>query len=421
MEVTKLPISQVKPNPSNPRTITDAKFKQLVQSIRDFPEMLELRPIVVDENNVALGGNMRLKACLEAGLKTVPVVQASHLTPAQQQEFIIKDNVGFGEWDWHQLADGWDLAKIQDWGLDIPPMAIEAPEVKEDDYSVPDQIDNDINPGDIFQIGPHRLICGDSRQPETLARLMDGAQADLVLTDPPYNVDFENWATGMKMENDNMSDAAFYDFLSTAFAAMFEVTKPGGAWYVWHADSEGLNFRRAFVDAGLLLKQCLIWNKKSLVMGRSDYQWKHEPCLYGWKPGAAHYFVPERTNATVLEDKTDYKKMSKPDLLRVIDELLTGDIKTTVLNADKPLKNDLHPTMKPITLMGELISNSSKYGQVILDAFGGSGSTMVAAHQLKRKAYLVEFDPRYCAVILDRMAKLDPSLEIKRTGGEYEF
>jgi site-specific DNA-methyltransferase (adenine-specific) len=421
IQIENLPIGLVKPNPENPRTITDAKFKQLVKSIRDFPEMLNLRPIVVNDQMIALGGNMRLKACQEAGLKTVPVVRASGLTEAQQKEFIIKDNVGFGEWDWAAIGADWDLAAVQDWGLDLPEMLLKEPEVKEDNYEIPDLSPGDITEGDIFQIGPHRLICGDTRKAETLTRLMDGQEADLVLTDPPYNVDFENWATGMKMANDNMDGLAFYEFLLQAFNAMNQVTKPGGAWYVWHADSEGLNFRRAFTDAGLLLKQCLIWNKKSLVMGRSDYQWKHEPCLYGWKPGAAHYFTDERTKATVIDDMADYKKMSKPELIKILEGMLIGEIKATVMNHDKPLSNAQHPTMKPVVLIGDLIHNSTKPGQAVLDGFGGSGTTMVAAHQLKRRTYMVEYDPKYCAVILDRMSQLDPGLEIKRIGGAYEF
>jgi len=413
-------IDRIKPNPDNPRTITDAKFKQLVQSIKDFPEMLKLRPIVVNQDGMALGGNMRHRAAKAAGLKQVPVVRAEHLTEAQQKEFIIKDNVGFGEWDWHQLSEAWDLPALEAWGLDIPEMALDLPEVKEDGYDVPDDLDSEVNPGDLFQIGPHRLICGDSTKGSTLARLMAGKQADMVLTDPPYNVDYEG-GTGMKLQNDNMSDGAFYEFLLAAFQTAAEHTRDGGAWYVWHADSEGLNFRRAFKDSGILMKQTLVWAKNALVMGRQDYQWRHEPCLYGWKPGAAHYFVTDRTNTTLIDDKADYHKMTKAELLKFVDEIMAEETKTTVLYHNKPQRNDLHPTMKPVVLMGELIQNSSRPGQLVLDPFAGAASTLIAGHQLRRTVYLAELDPRYCSVILDRVRKFAPELEIKRITDGHEF
>lgn len=219
----------------------------------------------------------------------------------------------------------------------------------------------------------------------------------------------------MKIMNDKMENNAFYKFLLDAFTAAASITKDGGAWYVWHADSEGVNFRNAFQDSGLLLKQCLIWVKNALVMGRQDYQWKHEPCLYGWKPGAGHYFINERDHTTTIETEIDLNKLSKKELLALIKE--AND--TSIIRCDKPRKSDLHPTMKPILLLAPLVKNSTKPGQIIADGFGGSGSIMIASHQMRRIAYVIELDPKYCQVIVDRMMAFDVSLEVKLNGQIY--
>ena len=410
-------INEIKPNPSNPRIIKDDKFKKLVKSIQDFPQMLELRPIVIDENNIVLGRNMRLKACIEAGLKDVPVKQAKELTEEQKKEFIVKDNVGYGEWDWDALANEWDIELLNEWGLDLPDLDIEDTFIgaEEDDFEIPDQINTDIVEGDLFEIGEHKLLCGSSTQTDTWAKIFNEELADMVMTDPPYNVNYEG-GTGLKIMNDEMSNDSFYQFLYDFYTALGSYTKAGGAWYVWHADSEGANFRQAFKDSGLLLKQCLIWVKNALVMGRQDYHWKHEPCLYGWKEGAAHYFTEDRTKTTVIEDEVDYRKLSKKELLDLVKEITSDKQKTTIIHCDKPTKNDVHPTMKPIKLLAPLIENSSRVGQLVADGFLGSGSTMVASHQLKRKCYGIELDPKYCQVIVDRMKKLDPTLIIKKNG-----
>ena len=388
MNTQKVKISEVKANPNNPRLIKDDKFKKLVKSIQEFPEMLSLRPIVVNADMIVLGGNMRLKACKEAGMKEVDIIKADDLTEQQQKQFIIKDNVGFGEWDWEDLANNWDAEQLTDWGLDIPDFKHEE-EAEEDDYEIPEHLKTDIVLGDIFEIGPHRLICGDSTQTDTFAKLFENQLADLVVTDPPYNVAYEGKTKdALTIANDSMSDDSFYQFLYDFYTALGSYTKAGGAWYVWHADSEGANFRSAMKNAGIMVKQCLIWVKNSMVMGRQDYQWRHEPCLYGWKEGAAHGWYSDRKQTTILE-------------------------------FDRPSRNAEHPTMKPIPLIAYQIGNSSKQGDIVADAFGGSGTTMVAAHQLSRKAYLVEFDPKYCQVIVDRMIKLDPTLEVKRNGVRY--
>jgi DNA modification methylase len=422
MQAELITISAIKPNTNNPRTIKDAKFKQLVQSIKDFPEMLKLRPIVVDEEMVILGGNMRFAACKAAGLTEIYVIKANELTEDQKREFIIKDNVGFGEWDWDVLANEWDTDELEQWGLDLPiDVSVVELQAEEDDYEMPvGGRETDIVLGDFFEIGPHRLLCGDSTIMDTYDKLFGDELADMVMTDPPYNVNYQGGTKeALTIMNDSMGDSAFYQFLYDFYTALGAYTKKGGAWYVWHADSEGANFRRAMQDSGLLVKQCLIWVKNSLVMGRQDYQWKHEPCLYGWKAGAAHYFGNDRTRTTVIEDKIDIKKLSKVELQKMLTEMLSEDVKTTILRADKPVKNDIHPTMKPILLLAPLIENSSKENEIVGDAFLGSGSTMVAAHQLNRRCYGLELDPRYCQVILERMIKLDPDLKIKRNGEEY--
>ena len=389
MNIEWVKTKDIHANENNPRILKDDKFKKLVKSIKDFPEMLEIRPIVVNNEMMVLGGNMRLRAIQEIGLKEVPVIKAENLTEEQQREFLIKDNVGFGEWDWDALANDWDPAELNEWGLDVPNLDLNELEATEDDFDVPEGgSDTDIVLGDVFEIGQHRLICGDSTQTDTFEKLTEGLLADMVITDPPYNVAYEGKTKDkLKIDNDNMGDKQFYQFLYDFYTACAAYSKPGGAWYVWHADSEGANFRQAMKDAGIMVKQCLIWVKNSMVMGRQDYQWKHEPCLYGWKEGASHQWYSDRKQTTILEFA-------------------------------RPNRNAEHPTMKPIELFSYQISNSSKQGDIVMDAFAGSGTTMVACEQLNRKAYVVEFDPRYCQVIVDRMKKLNPDIKVKRNGVE---
>lgn len=246
--------------------------------------------------------------------------------------------------------------------------------------------------GDVYQIGKHRLVCGDSTDYNAVQILMDGTEADMVFTDPPYNVDYTGKTKdALKIENDSFKDAqGFYDFLYNVYTNLFTVTKEGCAIYVCHADSEGLNFRKAMIDAGWLLKQCCIWVKQTMVMGRQDYHWKHEPILYGWKPGAAHNWYTDRKQ-------------------------------TTVWNFDRPMRNAEHPTMKPIDLVAYPIGNSCAMGGVVLDLFGGSGSTMVAAHSIGRIGYSMELDPKYCDVIVKRMKRCYPDLQITRNGAPFQI
>lgn len=403
MKIETVKISEVKLNPNNPRLIKDDNFKKLVKSIIDFPEMLNIRPIVVNDDMIILGGNMRFKACKEAGLKEIPIIKASNLSEDKQREFLIKDNVSGGEWDWN-LLQNWDNLELKEWGLDIPNEKLKDKDAEDDDFEIIIPENPKTVLGDIYEIGDHKLICGDSTQTDTFKKLMNNEFADLVVTDPPYNVAYEGKTKdALKIENDNMSNDKFYKFLYDFYSAQNAYVKKGGIWYVWHADSEGMNFRKAMLDAGILLKQNLIWLKNTFVMGRQDYQWKHEPCLeainiddyedlkehdpclYGWKEGGAHFWKGGRKQSTILE-------------------------------FDKPFRNGEHPTMKPIPLFGKLIKNSSKIGDIVCDSFGGSGTTMVACHQMQRKARIVEFDPKYCDVIINRMINLDDTLKIKLNG-----
>jgi len=357
MQIYEAKITDIKKNPNNPRVIKDEKYKKLLQSIRDFPQMLNLRPIVVNDDMVVLGGNMRLKACTEAGFKVIPIIKASDLTDDQQREFIIKDNVGYGEWDWDDLTNNWEALKLEEWGLDIPDFKVE-PEATEDDYEMLDEVKTDIVPGDLFEIGPHRLLCGDSTDADAVARLMNGEKAD-ILTDPPYgiNANKQTLGTGKKQfhrgENWDEEVPNFFYLLSiyeTAiiwggnyFADKLPVTND---WLCWHKKNDGLSFSEFELAWSNVGKNCRLFS----------HHWGGE--------------------------------------------------------------NKLHPTMKPVKVMEWSISflESNK----ILDPFLGSGSTMVASHQLNRKCYGMELDPKYCQVIVDRMRKLDPTLEIKRNGKLYK-
>ena len=383
-------LSEIKVNKSNPRIIKDEKFKKLIKSLEDFPKMMEFRPIVVNDDGMILGGNMRYRALLDLGYKEVPdnwVKQASDLTDDEKRRFIIVDNLSFGEHDWDALANEWDSEELEAWGLDLPvDFNTGDQEAEEDDFdTTPPEIPITVL-GDLYEIGEHRLLCGDSTQTDTFEKLMDGLLADMVVTDPPYNVAYEGGTKEkLTIQNDSMGNDDFYKFLYDFYTALTTAVKKGGAIYVWHASSEVINFGKAMVDAGWLLKQQLIWVKNSMVMGRQDYQWKHEPCLYGWLAGDSHNWYSDRKQTTVIE-------------------------------WDKPQRNGEHPTMKPIGLFGYQIGNSSKVGDIVIDAFGGSGTTMVACEQLKRRARLIEYDPKYCDVIVKRMIKLDDNLTVKRNG-----
>lgn len=450
MDKEKVKLSQLTANDRNPRTITKENLAKLICSILVLPKMLELRPIVTDDTFCALGGNKRYEALsaiasmrrdemMEILLSSrdyrqkteaeqdalvaywdawrenpeVYVVRASALTEAERREFIVKDNVSYGEWDTKMLLDDFDADELKEWGVsDVEfPEAQEEPG-KEDGYSADDaeNAPTRCQPGEVWMLGRHRLMCGDSTKGGDVDRLMDSELANLLLTDPPYNVDYEGGTKDrLKIANDNMDDDSFIAFLTAAFENAVRVMRPGAAFYIWHADSKGWEFRTALRAVGLTLRETLIWVKNSLVLGRQDYQWRHEPCLYGWKDGAGHYFIEDRSQDTVFEDAgVDYRKLKKGELLKLVLEL-TAPLRerpTTVIYEDKPTKNDIHPTMKPVKLMARLIQNSSKEDETVLDLFGGSGSTLIACEQLNRRCFTMEYDPRYCDAIIDRWEKL---------------
>ena len=386
----RVPISQVIPNPTNPRIIKDDKFKKLTKSIQEFPEMLELRPIVVDSNMVVLGGNMRLKACIAAGLKEVPIIVADNLTEQQQAEFIIKDNVGFGEWDWDLLANEWDVEALTDWGLELPFDNTPVLEAEEDEYEAPSEIKTDIVLGDLIEIGNHRLLCGDSTDSDAVARLMDGQKADMVFTDPPYGVSYTG---GLKNGNDGLEsnsrqmikndDIDLYEDAVT-IASIF----CNGPVFMFYADTVPFGLYRGVENVGGDVVALIVWKKEGGygALGAS-YKPNHEPCLLWKTKGSKLNFVGDTTENRIWEIKKDGK-------------------------------NKLHPTQKPIEIPARAIGNHK--ANKVLDLFCGSGSTMVAAHQLNRKCYGMELDPKYCQVIVDRMHKLDPSLEIKINGKPYD-
>lgn len=366
-------ISEIKLNPNNPRLIKDDKFKKLVQSIKDFPEMLNIRPIVVNKDMIILGGNMRFRACKEAGIKEIPVI-ITDLSEEKQREFLIKDNTSGGEWDWDMIANEWDTEELEAWGLDLPVFDIkDEGTAEEDNYEVPDTIETDIVLGDLFEIGNHRLLCGDSTDSDAVAKVLGGNNIDMVFTDPPYNIDYQGVKDKRdKIANDKMSDEDFTQFIYDAINVNCDTLYVCCSWQYSHL------FRKAMEDLQKPVKSFIVWDKVNPAQHLDKYFKQHEIILYHGKFGG---------------QKT-----------------IRGDVWQT-----KRERNTVHPTMKPISLI-EMALKDNPDKKNIYDAFLGSGSTMVASHQIGRKCFGLELDPKYCQVIVDRMAKLDPSLTIKRNG-----
>ncbi len=399
MNTQTISIDKIKPNPDNPRTISDEKLQQLVNSIQAFPEMLNIRPIVIDENMVALGGNMRIKACKLAGIREVSVVFADKLSDQQKKEFIIKDNASFGQWDMDLLA-GWDQTLLTEWGLDLDFSASSANKPNQDNVPLTDETNIISKLGDIWQLGRHRLMCGDSTSAKDMGLLMDKEQADIVWTDPPYNVAIEGKAGQIK--NDDMADGDFKAFLASAYNQLIDNMRDGAVIYVSHSDTQRVNFTREFTRAGFKLSQNLIWNKQRATLSRQDYNWKHESMLFGWKLGAAHYFSNDFTQRTVFDqDDMDFNKMKKSELVALLDDM-RANFASTVIDFDSPNISELHPTMKPVGLVQKLIENSSKPDWLVLDAFGGAGSTLIACVNSNRRCNLMELDPKFVDVIVRR-------------------
>lgn len=379
--ITQRSVGDLIPYARNSRTHSEDQVAQIAASIKEFGWT---NPILVDTGGVVIAGHGRLMAARKLGYTEVPTIELSEMTETQKRAYVIADNrlaLNAG-WDNEMLtvelnellADGYSLDLL---GFDAKELdALLEPEVIDgltDEDAVPEVGPEPITkPGDVWVLGRHRLMCGDSTSITDIERLTGEALVDMWLTDPPYNVAYEGGTKEkLTIQNDSMGDEQFRQFLRDAYVAADTVMKPGAVFYIWHADSEGYNFRGAAQDAGWKVRQCLIWKKSSLVMGRQDYHWKHEPCLYGWKEGAGHLWSADRKQTTILE-------------------------------FDKPSRNGEHPTMKPVALFEYQLLNNTKGGDIVLDSFGGSGTTLIAAEKNGRIGRLMELDPKYCDVIIKR-------------------
>ena len=399
MIIRKVPVTDINPAKYNPRKDLkpgDPAYEKLKRSMTEFGYV---EPVVWnEETGNIVGGHQRFKVLIEEGHTEVECVVVK-LSSDREKALNVALNKVTGDWEFEALADlikdleaqdfdvtltGFDAAEIEDLFSQVHDK-----DATDDDYDVNKALEEAafVKPGDVWLLGRHRLLCGDATKPEDVATLMDGKKANLVLTDPPYNVDFES-ASGLKIQNDKQDNDTFYAFLSSAFKNMAEHTAPGGSIYVFHADTEGLNFRKAFIEAGFHLSGVCIWKKNSLVLGRSPYNWIHEPILFGWLKGAKHKWF-------------------------------TGRSETTVWNYDKPKKNGDHPTMKPVPLLCYPIKNSSQVNGIVLDTFGGSGSTLIACEQIDRICHTMEIDPKYATVIVKRFllqAGTDKDVYVLRDG-----
>lgn len=377
-------INSLVPYANNARMHCPEQIKLIQSSLREFGF---INPVIIDKDNGIIAGHGRVIAAKKEGFKEVPCIRVEHLTEAQKKAYILADNrlAELSEWDEEMLKIEIEQLEGLDFDIDMLGFDLEdfvydedgiETDVKEDNYEEPAPKVAKAKPGDIYQLGAHRLMCGDSTNEACVTALMGGSLADMLITDPPYNVDYHGGTPGkLTIKNDSMEDAQFRAFLTSAFNCADGVMKPGAVFYVWHADSEGFNFRAACKEAGWVVRQCLIWKKSSLVLGRQDYQWQHEPCLYGWKDGAGHLWASDRKQTTILE-------------------------------FEKPKRNDVHPTMKPVKLFDYQICNNTKEKDIVLDLFGGSGTSIIACEQNGRICYMMEFDPCYVDVIIDRWEKL---------------
>ncbi len=387
MNIQTIKIDKLIPATYNPRKDlkpNDPEYIKIKNSIENFGFV---SPLIINKDMTVIGGHQRLKVLKELGFIELECIVVD-LDKTNEKALNIALNKIQGDWDEEKLEELLQELKLQNFDTNLTGFDFdEVDEIlkdisgsKEDDFDIDsayEEIEEPITkPGDVWILGNHRLMCGNSTQKEDVIHLMNNQKADMLLTDPPYNVDYVGKTVdALKIANDNMNDVQFYEFLKQAFINMFDFTKEGASIYVFHADTEGLNFRKAFKDSGFKLAECLIWKKDCFVMGRQDYQWQHEPILYGWKEGAAHHFINDRTQSTILE-------------------------------FDRPKQSALHPTMKPIDLIARLVKNSSKENDIILDLFGGSGSTIITAEQLNRICYSMELDPKYCDVIVKRWETL---------------
>ena len=413
MKIELLPVSSLKPYENNAKIHTHEQVEQIMRSIQEFGFN---DPIAVDENGMIIEGHGRLLAVKELGWKEVECIRLDGLSEDQKKAYIhihnqLTMNTGF---DMDVLEA--ELKSIE--GIDMAFFGFDMDFEIDPDFDFDDgenaqsqlaeaaaQAEPRAKRGQLWQLGAHRLMVGDSTDPDDVYKLTGGEVMDLCVTDPPYNVGYVGGTPeAMTIMNDRMEDSNFYNFLRDFYGQMLRVLKPGGGYYIFHADTEGLNFRAALKAAGGQVKQNLVWVKNSMVLGRQDYQWKHEPILYGWKDGAGHYFVNDRCQTTIFENRPDLDPMSREDLAELASFLLAKleAIPNSIIKENRPARSALHPTMKPVALCAKLIQNSSKPGEKVVDFFGGSGSTLMACEQTGRACYAMELDTKYADVILTR-------------------
>ena len=404
MQIESLLLSEIVPYGNNVKKHPKYQIEQIKESIETFGNN---DPIAIDENNVIIEGHGRYLALQELGYDEVPVIRLKHLSENQKRAYILAHNKITLNTDFDMELLKKELTTIMDidmtqFGFSVnllaSPLTGEKAESSEEEEET-----EPITQGNLYQLGRHRLMCGDATNKDHLEKLLDGTEVDLYITDPPYNVAYTGKTSeALTIQNDQMETSAFQAFLTAAFQAVDPHLKAGAAFYIWHANSERLSFSQAISAAGWLEKQCLIWVKDSFVLGRQDYQWQHEPCLYGWKPGAKHYFVSDFSLSTVLESSLEEKsKAELIDLVRTYQEAQP----TSILRVNRPQANPDHPTMKPSALIERLVRNSSRQGDVILDSFAGSGTTLMVCEQLGRINYSMELDPKYVQRILNRFER----------------
>lgn len=404
-EMQLVPLSKLVPYINNARTHSPEQVTKLRSSLREFGFV---NPVIIDRDYGIIAGHGRVMAAKEEGIEEVPCVFVDYLTEAQKKAYIIADNRFAQDAGWDEELLRIEIEALQGMDFDVGLTGFNDDEIadlfdgngkseaEDDDFDLSAALEKAsfVQRGDIWTVGRHRLMCGDATSTEDVAALMDGKKANLIVTDPPYNVDFKS-SNGLSIKNDKLENDKFYKFLLAAFHNMAANLEKGGVAYVFHADTEGLNFRRAFIDAGFHLAGCCIWVKNSLVLGRSDYQWQHEPVLYGFLQNGKHYWSKN-----------------------------AGRSQTTIWNFDKPKKNKNHPTSKPLDLLAYPIGNSSRENSIVIDTFGGSGSTMMACEQTNRICYTMELDEKYASVILRRFVENggDPKgVYVIRNGEKYMY
>lgn len=416
MQIETISLDCIKPYAQNAKKHPQYQIEQIKASILAFGNN---DPIAIDENNVIIEGHGRYLALKALGYHEVPVIKLHHLSEDQKRAYILAHNkiTLNTDFDINILKD--ELTNIID--IDMAPFGFSVnllsspltPDEETKETKEPTDEEITIQVGDLYQCGNHRVLCGDSTNPDHLRKLVEEQTIDLYVTDPPYNVAYEGKTKdALTIQNDQMEASAFQDFLTDAFQTVDPFLKPGGSFYIWHADSERLNFSQALKRTGWLEKQTLIWAKDTFVLGRQDYQWQHEPCLYGWKPGSGHYFISDFSQSTILENSLETK--SKQELIALIKSYQAKQ-PTSILRVNRPTRNEDHPTMKPIALLERLIRSSSKQGENILDSFAGSGSTLLACERLGRTCYALELDPKYVTVILKRFEEATGIKPIKLT------